>query len=84
MSGKFNKQFKINRTELDIIERALREEAGKLSKELMTQQLSQSVPDEQHTKDLGNRVRQIQSLLPSWRNGMTVLGTIIYRSWKSF
>ena len=73
MPAKYQKQFAINRTEMRLIETALREQAKNLSKEMLDQQSTptESTPTAKEAdskKQLTSRMKEIHSLLGNLHN----------------
>ena len=68
MAAKYQKQFAINRTEMRLIETALREQAKNLSKEMLDQQSTPTAKEADSKKQLTSRMKEIHSLLGNLHN----------------
>ena len=68
MTAKYQKQFAINRTEMRLIETALREQANNLSKEMIDQQITFDRETTDGMQQLPSRMKEIHSLLGNLHN----------------
>lgn len=68
MAAKYQKRFAISRTELKLIETALREQAKSLSEKILDQQSTSASEETDHTKQLSSHMNEIHSLLGNLHN----------------
>lgn len=68
MTTKYQRQFELNRTEMEIIEIALRSQVSDLSKQMLDQQVASTQDKAGSTSQLSSRMKEIQSVLGNLHN----------------